>query len=102
LDEALVIVSRNYEIDRDALAAALEIRGAGYIGMIGSRRKVKRVFDQLKEGGTSDELLAQVYAPIGLDIGADAPAEIAVSVLAEVLIVLRKRRGKHLRMDIYS
>ena len=101
-DEALVIVSRNYEIDRDALAAALEIRGAGYIGMIGSRRKVKRVFDQLKEGGISDELLAQVYAPIGLDIGADAPAEIAVSVLAEVLIVLRKRRGKHLRMDVHS
>ena len=64
-DEALVIVSRNYEIDRDALAAALAIQGVGYIGMIGSRRKVRRVFDQLKEGGISDELLAQVYAPSG-------------------------------------
>ena len=101
-DEALVIVSRNYEIDRDALAAALAIQGVGYIGMIGSRRKVRRVFDQLKGGGISDELLAQIYAPVGLDIGADSPAEIAVSVLAEILIVLRKRRGGHLRMGIRS
>ena len=62
-----------------------------------------KLIGQRYEGrGISDELLAQVYASIGLDIGADAPAEIAVSVLAEVLIVLRKRRGKHLRMDIHS
>jgi xanthine dehydrogenase accessory factor len=99
-DEALVIVSRNYEIDRDALIAALAIQGVGYNGMIGSRRKVRRVFDQLKENGIRDELLAQVYAPLGLDIGADSPAEIAVSVLAEILVVLRKREGGHLRMDI--
>ena len=50
-DEALVIASRNYEIDRDALIAALAIQGIGYIGMIGSRRKVLPVFDQLKENG---------------------------------------------------
>ena len=62
-----------------------------------------KLIGQRYEGrGISDELLAQVYLPIGLDIGADAPAEIAISVLAEVLIVLRKRRGKHLRMDNYS
>jgi xanthine dehydrogenase accessory factor len=97
-DEALVIVSRNHEIDRDTLAAALKTRGAGYIGMIGSDRKVQRVFDQLKKKGISKEKLAKVYAPLGLDIGADSPAEIAVSVIGEILAILRKRTGKHLRV----
>jgi xanthine dehydrogenase accessory factor len=96
-DEALVIVSRNHEIDRDALAAALAVEGIGYIGMIGSTRKVQHVFSQLTELGVSKDQLSAVYAPIGLDMNADAPAEIAVSVVAEILVVLRKRSGKHLR-----
>ena len=98
-DEALVIVSRNYEIDRNALAAALAIPNIGYIGMIGSARKVQRVFDQLLVSGVSKEQLMRVYAPIGLDINADAPAEIAVSVIAEILAILRKRTANHLRME---
>lgn len=98
-DEALVMVSRNYEIDRDALMAAVEQTGAGYIGMIGSTRKVRRVLDQLREGGVSEEKLARVYAPIGLDIGAESPAEIAISVLAEMLTVLRAASGGHLRLS---
>lgn len=97
-DEALVIVSRHHQIDREALEAALAVPNIGYIGMIGSARKVQRVFDQLRESGVTDERLKAVYAPIGLDIDADAPAEIAVSVLAEVLAVLRKRSGDHLRL----
>lgn len=96
-DEALVIVSRNYEIDRDALSAALKVGGQGYIGMIGSQRKVQKVFQQLRKKGVSKQALAKVYAPLGLDIGADSPAEIAVSALAEILSVLRKRAGDHLR-----
>ena len=100
-DEALVIVSRNYEIDRDALQAALGVKGTvGYIGMIGSTRKVQRVFDQLMKAGVSESALKNVYAPIGLDINADAPAEIAVSVLAEILAVLRKRDAKNLRRTL--
>jgi len=95
-DEALVLVSRNYEIDRDALAAAMNFNEIGYIGMIGSARKVQRVFDQLMETGITRDRLKRVYAPIGLDIGADAPAEIAVSVLAEVLSVLRRRKASPL------
>lgn len=95
-DEALVLISRNYELDRDALAAALKKTGAGYIGMIGSRRKVHRVFDSLKQVAPV-ERLQSVYAPIGLDIGADSPAEIAISVVGEILQVLRKRKGGHLR-----
>jgi len=96
-DEALVMVSRNHEIDCEALAAAIEQNGAGYIGMIGSRRKVLSVFDRLRERGVSEEKLSRVYAPLGLDIGADSPAEIAVSCVAEILAVLRGRSAKHLR-----
>ena len=96
-DEALVLVSRNHEIDCEALAAAVEQSGAGYIGMIGSRRKVLSVFDRLRERGVSEQKLSRVYAPLGLDIGADSPAEIAVSCVAEILSVLRGRSAKHLR-----
>jgi xanthine dehydrogenase accessory factor len=98
-DEALVMVSRNHEIDCEALGAAVEQSGAGYIGMIGSRRKVLSVFDRLRARGVSEEKLSRVYAPLGLDIGADSPAEIAVSCVAEILAVLRGRSGKHLRRE---
>lgn len=95
-DEALVIVSRNHEIDREALRAALAKTGAGYIGMIGSRRKVRMVFDDMRQRGVPEKQLSRVYAPLGLDIGADSPAEIAVSTVAEVLAVLRGRTAKHM------
>jgi xanthine dehydrogenase accessory factor len=97
-DEALLIVSRQHELDRVALAAAIESCHAGYIGMIGSRRKVLRVFDHL-QGFPGADRLGEIYAPLGLDIGADAPAEIAVSVVAEILMILRKRTGGHLRLS---
>jgi xanthine dehydrogenase accessory factor len=96
-DDALVLVSRNYELDRNALAAALKKSGLGYVGMIGSRRKVNRVFDALKQA-VPVEQLSKVYAPLGLDIGADSPSEIAVSVIAEILQVQRGRKGGHLRL----
>jgi xanthine dehydrogenase accessory factor len=95
--EALVIASRNYEIDREALHAAIGKPGIAYLGMIGSKRKVRRVFDELRARGVGEAALAKVHAPIGLDIGADSPAEIAVSVLAEAMQILRARPGGHLR-----
>ena len=98
-DEALVIVSRNYEIDQNALGAALQQPACGYIGMIGSNRKVQRVFNELRSRGIAAEKLQSVFAPLGLDIGADSPAEIAVSVVAEILQVLRGRPGGHLKME---
>jgi xanthine dehydrogenase accessory factor len=94
--DALVLVGRNYHIDREALAAALETGGMGYIGMIGSKKKVLNVFDELAARGLSREALSQVRAPIGIDIGADSPAEIAVSVMAEVFAVLRGANGRPL------
>jgi xanthine dehydrogenase accessory factor len=58
-----------------------------YVGLIGSRAKVKRIFDALRDEGTSSAMLRQVHAPIGLDIGAITPQEIAVSILAELIAV---------------
>jgi xanthine dehydrogenase accessory factor len=95
-EDAIVLVSRNFMIDRDALEEAVKVKEVGYIGMIGSRRKVLQVYDELKAKGVKAEALAGVYAPIGLDIGSDSPAEIAVSVMAEILQVLRKAKGGHL------
>jgi xanthine dehydrogenase accessory factor len=94
--DALVLVSRNYHLDREALAAALEKGGMGYLGMIGSKKKVLTVFDELSKHGVSRKALARVRAPIGLNIGADSPAEIAISVLAEVIMVLRAADGRPL------
>jgi xanthine dehydrogenase accessory factor len=99
-DEALVLVSRNHELDREALQAAIEINEMGYLGMIGSTRKVQQVFERLMKAGITEEILKKVYAPIGLDINADSPAEIAISVMAEILAVLRKRNAKHLRLRL--
>lgn len=97
-NSAIVIVSRHYDIDREALAAALRKGGMGYTGMIGSRRKVLQVYDRLKAEGFTAEQLATVHAPLGLDIGSDSPAEIAVSVLAEILMVLRGKSGRPLKV----
>lgn len=97
-NDAIVIVSRHYDIDREALAAALRQGGTGYLGMIGSRRKVLQVYDQLKSDGFSAEQLSGVYAPVGLDIGSDSPAEIAVSIVAEMLMVLRGKSGRPLKL----
>ncbi|NBS14346.1 MAG: XdhC family protein [Verrucomicrobia bacterium] len=97
-EDAIVLVSRNFMIDRDALEEAVKVNGVGYIGMIGSRKKVLQVYDELKAKGVKKESLERVFAPIGLDIGSDSPAEIAVSVLAEMLQVLRKAKGGHLKI----
>ena len=81
-----VIVTRGHRHDLDALRA-LAPRGLRYVGLIGSRAKVKRVYDALLEEGMDARALAPVHAPIGLDIGAITPQEIAVSILAELIAV---------------
>ncbi len=70
---------------------ALAARDLRYLGLIGSRAKVARLFDALRAEGLPAECLRRVHAPVGLDIGAVTPAEIAVSILAEIIAV---RRGK--------
>lgn len=97
-NDAIVIATRRYDMDCEALAAALANGGAGYIGMIGSRRKVRKIFDLLKADGFTEAQLATAHAPMGLDIGADSPAEIAVSLIAEVLMVLRGKSGRPMKL----
>ncbi len=89
----LVVVTRGHKYDFDALRAVAG-RSFRYAGMIGSRAKVKRIFDELVAGGCPADWLQQVHAPIGLDIGAVTPAEIAVSILAE-MIAVRNGKGQH-------
>jgi xanthine dehydrogenase accessory factor len=86
----VVVVTRGHTHDFDALRA-LAARDLRYLGLIGSRAKVARVFDALTAEGMPAECLSRVHAPVGLDIGAITPAEIAISILAELIAV---RHGK--------
>lgn len=88
----VVIVTRGHRHDARALAAVVA-SPARYIGMIGSKRKVLAIFDDLRDAGVPRERLARVHAPIGLDIGAVTPAEIAVSIAAELIAVRRGTAG---------
>ena len=86
-----VIVTRGHRNDLDALRA-LAPRDLRYIGLIGSRAKVSRLYEQLlAETDVDPALLERIHAPIGLDLGAVTPQEIAVSITAELIAV---RRGK--------
>ena len=82
----VVIVTRGHEHDETVLRQVVS-SPAAYIGMIGSRRKVRTVFDRLLADGIPAEDLARVYAPVGLRTGGQTPAEIAVSILAEIVLV---------------
>src|SRR6476659_7772066 len=82
----VVIVTRGHTNDLEALRA-LAPRELRYLGLIGSRAKVARIYEALETDGISRECLARVHAPIGLDIGAVTPQEIAVSILAELIAV---------------
>ena len=81
-----VIVTRGHTNDLEALRA-LATRELRYLGLIGSRAKVARIYEQLVEDKIAADALQHVHAPIGLDIGAVTPQEIAVSILAELIAV---------------
>lgn len=91
----MVIATRGHQHDSDCLRVALAFP-VGYIGMIGSRRRVDAVFQVLRAEGLDPGLLGRVYAPIGLDIGASSAAEIAVSIVAELIRARRGGTGEHL------
>jgi xanthine dehydrogenase accessory factor len=86
----VAVITRGHQHDFTALRALLA-RDLKYLGMIGSRAKVTRVYDALLAEGVAPDVLRSVHAPIGLDIGAVTPAEIAVSILAEMIAVRHGR-----------
>ncbi|HEY8171705.1 MAG TPA: XdhC/CoxI family protein, partial [Dehalococcoidia bacterium] len=90
-NSAIVIVTRGHKYDYQALSAAARSK-AGYIGLMGSRRKVALIYRQLLRDGVPEERLRDIHAPIGLDIGAISPEEIAVSIMAEITM---DRLGGH-------
>jgi xanthine dehydrogenase accessory factor len=92
----VVMVSRGHKQDETALRAVVN-RGAGYVGMIGSKRRVSTVLRHLAEEGLPIEALERVYTPIGFDIGAETPEEIAVSIMAEIIAVRRGGSGRPMR-----
>jgi xanthine dehydrogenase accessory factor len=98
----VVIVTRGHTNDLEALRG-LAPRDLRYLGLIGSRAKVARIYDALTEAGIPAQMLARVHAPIGLDIGAVTPQEIAVSILGELIAVkhgkLKARDAAELSMQ---
>jgi xanthine dehydrogenase accessory factor len=90
---ALAALTHDPKIDDPALVAALKAE-CFYVGALGSRKTHGRRVERLTAAGLSDEQIGRIAAPIGLDIGAVSPAEIAVSVLAQVIAALRQDRRR--------
>jgi len=86
----VVIVTKGHLQDEEALTSVIN-QNAGYIGMIGSRTKNEVIFQHLREKGITEEKIKKIYTPIGIDIGAQTPEEIAVSIIAEIIQVRRKK-----------
>jgi xanthine dehydrogenase accessory factor len=85
-DDLCVIVTRGHQHDEEALFHLAE-RPARYVGMIGSRRKIRMIFEDLRRRGISDNAIERVHAPLGIDIGSQTVPEIAVSIVAELVAV---------------
>lgn len=80
----VAVVTRGHNEDEECLRAVLAA-GPRYVGMIGSRRRTNIVLERLRQQGVSPEALREVRAPIGLDIGAVSPEEVALAILAEIV-----------------
>lgn len=87
-DSYVVIVTRGHKCDETVLERALRTN-ARYIGMIGSKRKTRTIFQKLARKGVPEELLNKVYSPIGISIGALTPEEIALSIVCELVKIRR-------------
>jgi len=89
---ALVLVAHDYKYDLPVLRHALATP-VGYVGLLGSSRRGKAILDLLQEDGVTEDALARVHVPIGLDLGAQSAPEIALAVVAEILAVQRGATG---------
>jgi xanthine dehydrogenase accessory factor len=88
----VAVVTRGHSEDEQCMRAIIG-RGADYIGLIGSKRRTKIVLQRLRENGAEERLLEKVRAPIGLDIGAITPEEVALAIMAEIVAVRRGGTG---------
>jgi xanthine/CO dehydrogenase XdhC/CoxF family maturation factor len=93
-----VLMTHNFNYDKAMLAELLQ-RDVRFVGMLGPKKKLDRILGELKDEGVvvTDRQLESIYGPVGLDIGAETPEEIALSILAEIKAVLAGRKGQPLR-----
>ncbi len=100
IDERSVVVlmTHNYNYDYEMLKLLLQ-QPSRYIGSLGPKKKLERMLDELREQGiaVTEEQLSMIYGPTGLDIGAEEPEEIALSIIAEIKAVLAERKAGFLR-----
>jgi xanthine dehydrogenase accessory factor len=93
-----VLMTHNYNYDLAMLKALLE-RNVKYIGVLGPKKKLERMLDELKDGGMklTEEQLSSIYGPVGLEIGAETAEEIALSIISEIKAVFAGKKGASLR-----
>jgi xanthine dehydrogenase accessory factor len=89
---SVAVVTRGHSEDEQCMRAIIETE-ADYIGLIGSKRRTNIVLGRLRDSGASETKLEKVRAPIGLDIGAVTPEEVALAIMAEIVAVRRGGRG---------
>jgi len=96
---AFVLMTHNYQYDLSVLKLLIQEAEIPYIGILGPKKKYQRMLDELGNQGIelSRDQLARIYAPVGLDLGAETPAEIGLSILAEIMVVLNNAGSGHLR-----
>ncbi|MBX6364151.1 MAG: XdhC family protein [Gemmatimonadetes bacterium] len=94
---AVVLVAHDYKFDLPVLRRVLAT-DAAYVGMLGSRKRADTILRMLAEGGVAPEALARVRTPIGLDLGAETAAELAISIIAEILAERAGRPGTPMRL----
>ncbi len=97
-NHCVLVATRGHKLDDVALMAAAR-SGAGYVGLLGSRRKAVMIFRGLLRQGVPEERVRAIRAPVGLDLGGRTPEEIAVSIVAEILAYKHGRAGAPMIMD---
>jgi xanthine dehydrogenase accessory factor len=94
----IVVATRGHRYDDMALESALVTR-ARYIGLLGSKRKTLMIYQRLLQQGVPLERMKEIHAPVGLDIGALTPEELAVSIMSEIIMARRGGKGGPMQMD---
>ena len=93
---SVAVVTRGHNEDEQCMRVAIQ-SNPDYVGLIGSKRRTSIVIDRLREAGVSEEQLTKIHAPIGLDIGAVSPEEVALAIMAEIVAARRGGTGVPLR-----